>query len=105
MHHFNDSPVPGVEIGVPIGMDLLRKYGIHIQHGDIDPTVRRANDILAERYPPSDAIPEKAVELFMANVAVAAGTRRKFDEDELSQDELVAALDFFQSFFNSLWHF
>lgn len=104
MHAFHPS-FPGVSSGVSLGLGLLKEAEIEVREEVISSTVKHAQEILIEKYEPGLPIPERAVKLFAANVVVAAGARYRFSEEELSQADVENALEFFQGFFNSLWHF
>ncbi|GGS72398.1 hypothetical protein GCM10010222_11500 [Streptomyces tanashiensis] len=104
MQAFHPS-FPGVSSGTLLGFELLKDADIDVNKEVIHTTVKHAQEILIEKHEPGSPIPERAVKLFTANIVVAAGARYRFSEEELSQADLEAALEFFRGLFNSLWHF
>ncbi|GHI04613.1 hypothetical protein [Streptomyces cellostaticus] len=90
--------------GLQGGLEFLSRVGFEVAAEEIYPTIELAVRAVDQKRGREGA-PDHAVELFIANVAIAAGARVQFREPELDWSEVKDAVDFFVGFMNSAWHF
>lgn len=90
--------------GLQNGLEFLSRFGFEVSAQEITPSIELAVRAVDQKRGREGA-PDHAVELFISNVAVAAGARVKFREPELGWSELKDAVDFYVGFMNSAWHF
>ncbi|WP_330462107.1 MULTISPECIES: hypothetical protein [unclassified Streptomyces] len=97
---------PAVASGYRRGMSYLDEYGLDTPPDRVASAVEVAMGVIRESFPEGSPPPDRAVDLFIANVVMAAACRFTFDDGAaLDQKEVAESLTFFKGFFNSGWHY
>jgi hypothetical protein len=94
-----------VASGARRGLAFCNDYDIRgAPAEEISSAVERAARVIQQQFPEGPP-PDRAVDLFISNVAVAATCRFVFEGTPLDSKELENGLTFFRGFLNSAWHF
>lgn len=79
----------------------LQRWGFELSTEDVAPTIRTALEILRRSDLPA---PPRAVEVAVELTAIAAAMRVRFDEPELTPDEIDMFIRGLRHYMNSWWH-
>ncbi|RJO70019.1 hypothetical protein D5S18_29600 [Nocardia panacis] len=86
--------------GLELARTRLVRYDVAFSEEAIEQTLAGANELLRS----GPAVPDRATELTIEMVAIAATMRIHYGEPELSFNELASFVDVFRRFMNSWWH-
>ncbi|MFE2410482.1 hypothetical protein ACFXDE_19285 [Kitasatospora sp. NPDC059408] len=96
---------PAVASGYRRGLSLLDEYGLSAPSERIVSVVEVAAGLVRDDFPQGPP-PDRAVDLFIANVVVATACRFIFHKGaSLEREEVADSLTFFKEFLNSAWHY
>ncbi|RPF41828.1 hypothetical protein EDD96_5653 [Streptomyces sp. Ag109_G2-6] len=90
-----------VERGLYWGTVVLGQQGIQMDSAKLRDSVESAAAVVRDR---EELRADRATELFITNVTIAAGARVAFGEEPLTSEEISQSVDFFDWFLNSYWH-
>jgi hypothetical protein len=90
-----------VEAGIRAAADRMARHGLDMPRAEIADPLAAATNLLRERPQP---LPDRAVELWMETVAVAASARVLYREPPMQEDEMRSFLDSWTRLINSWGH-
>ncbi|HEX3679944.1 MAG TPA: hypothetical protein VHU90_09510, partial [Galbitalea sp.] len=92
------DPVSG---GLELAQNRLARHHLAFSEDLVEQAIRHTVQVLRQS---ETIVPERAIELTIETVAIAATMRMHYNEPELRFDEIAEFVDIFRRFMNSWWH-